>query len=138
MVIKNKDVELQEVDIHKTVEKVKNDLYDDIEKIKPEICEKLNVPVIRSNQYYLESVLQNLLTNSFKYKVANRHLHIDITTEKTLRGRILLTFSDNGSGIDSRHKDKLFRMYQRFHNTGDGKGLGLFLIKSQITALGVR
>lgn len=136
LVIKNKDVELQDVDIHKVVEKVTSDLHDDIEEIKPEISLQLDVLVIKSNQYYLESILQNLFTNSLKYRSASRPLSIKITTEKTSRGRTLLTFTDNGAGIDKRHMNKLFGMYQRFHNTGDGKGLGLFLIKSQITALG--
>jgi signal transduction histidine kinase len=30
----------------------------------------------------------------------------------------------------------LFRLYQRFHDHAEGKGLGLFLIKSQLEALG--
>ena len=43
----------------------------------------------------------------------------------------------NGSGIDlSRHKNKVFGLYQRFHNDIEGQGLGLFIIKSQIVALG--
>ncbi len=136
LVIKNKNVELQDVDINKVIKKVENDLHDDIEKIKPEISLRLNVSVVKSNKYYLESIIQNLLTNSFKYRSPDRKLHIEITTEKTLRDRTLLTFSDNGSGIEKRHMNKLFGMYQRFHNSAEGKGLGLFLIKSQITALG--
>ena len=33
-------------------------------------------------------------------------------------------------------KDRIFGLYQRFHDTHDGKGIGLYLIKSQVTALG--
>ena len=48
-----------------------------------------------------------------------------------------MNFTDNGIGIDTeRHKDKLFKLYQRFHDNPDGKGLGLYLIKSQIETLG--
>ena len=136
LVIKNKQVELQDVDITKLVEKVKADLNDEIEKIKPEIYLQFSIVVIRSNQYYLESILQNLFTNSLKYRSPDRQLVIRITTEKTSRDRTLITFSDNGLGIENRHMNKLFGMYQRFHNISEGKGLGLFLIKSQITALG--
>jgi len=35
-----------------------------------------------------------------------------------------------------RHKDKIFGLYQRFHDNVEGKGLGLFIIKSQIEATG--
>jgi signal transduction histidine kinase len=40
-------------------------------------------------------------------------------------------------GIDLvRHRDNIFGLYQRFHSNADGKGLGLFIVKSQVTALG--
>lgn len=48
-----------------------------------------------------------------------------------------LRFSDNGIGFDSEmQKDKVFKLYQRFHVHKEGKGLGLFLMKSQLDALG--
>ena len=36
----------------------------------------------------------------------------------------------------SRVKHKIFGFYQRFHKNADSKGIGLFLIKSQLNALG--
>ena len=47
-----------------------------------------------------------------------------------------LTFEDNGIGIDlTLNKDKIFGLYQRFHDLPDSKGFGLYLIKSQIESL---
>ena len=47
-----------------------------------------------------------------------------------------MKFKDNGLGIDTvMHKEKIFRMHQRFHSHVEGKGLGLFLIKSQVESL---
>ncbi|MFM8912658.1 MAG: ATP-binding protein, partial [Flammeovirgaceae bacterium] len=44
---------------------------------------------------------------------------------------------DNGMGIDlNRHRQKLFTLYSRFHDHVDGKGLGLYMVKTQIEALG--
>ncbi|MFY8035682.1 MAG: ATP-binding protein, partial [Cyclobacteriaceae bacterium] len=44
---------------------------------------------------------------------------------------------DNGMGIDlHRHRQKLFTLYSRFHDHVDGKGLGLFMVKTQVEALG--
>jgi signal transduction histidine kinase len=46
-------------------------------------------------------------------------------------------FSDNGIGINMAiAKDKLFGLYKRFHDNTDSKGIGLYLIHSQITTLG--
>ena len=48
-----------------------------------------------------------------------------------------LFIKDNGIGIDlEKHKNKLFGMYQTFHGNADAKGIGLYLVKSQVEALG--
>jgi signal transduction histidine kinase len=48
-----------------------------------------------------------------------------------------LIFQDFGIGIDlNRNRDKVFGLYQRFHNYPDSKGLGLYLVKSQVEAMG--
>jgi signal transduction histidine kinase len=40
-------------------------------------------------------------------------------------------------GIDlERFKDKLFSLYKRFHFHVEGKGMGLYLVKTQVNALG--
>lgn len=85
---------------------------------------------------YLESILLNLFTNAIKYKSSKRKLKINIITFDA-GDFIILKFEDNGIGIDTeKYKDKLFKLYQRFHENSDGKGLGLYLTKSQIEALG--
>ena len=93
-------------------------------------------PFVNFTNTYLESVLVNLFTNSIKYKSPKRKLKINISSIDS-NDFVILTFNDNGIGIDTElHKEKLFKLYQRFHDNPDGKGLGLYLIKSQIEALG--
>ncbi|MDD7884978.1 PAS domain S-box protein [Flavivirga sp. 57AJ16] len=85
---------------------------------------------------YLDSILINLLTNSLKYKSPERQLQIDISAKKE-GNYILINFKDNGLGIDLKlHGDKIFGMYKTFHNHKDSKGLGLFITKNQIEAIG--
>lgn len=89
-----------------------------------------------TNKSYLESILLNLLTNSLKYRSSNRILKIAITSE-WVGEDVVLIFKDNGIGIDlDRNKDKIFGLYQRFHSHTEGKGLGLYLVKSQVEAMG--
>jgi signal transduction histidine kinase len=84
----------------------------------------------------MESIFLNLFTNAIKYKAPNRNLVISIHTEDRA-DKILLVFEDNGIGIDvKRFKDRLFGLYQKFHNHPESKGFGLYLIKSQIESLG--
>ena len=89
------------------------------------------------NNAYLESIFLNLLTNSFKYAHPDRSPIIKIRTIKTKEGSIQLTYSDNGLGMNmAKVKDRIFGLYQRFHDNADSKGIGLYLIHSQIIALG--
>jgi signal transduction histidine kinase len=80
--------------------------------------------------------LQNLLTNAIKYKHPDRNPVINITTQKT-GNDVYLVFEDNGVGIDmQRHGDQLFGMYKTFHQNSDSKGIGLFITRNQVEALG--
>lgn len=88
------------------------------------------------NKSYFESILLNLMTNSLKYNDENRILKINVSS-KTDGKNITIKFSDNGIGIDLlRNKDKIFGLYQRFHDYADSKGLGLYLVKSQVESMG--
>lgn len=82
----------------------------------------------------ISSVLQNLLTNSIKYRSKSRPLEIEIST-KEKGGYTVLDYKDNGMGIDlSKFEGKLFSMFQRF--TADqsisGTGVGMYIIKRLI------
>jgi PAS domain S-box-containing protein len=95
-----------------------------------------DAPFVLFTPSYMESVLLNLFTNAIKYKSLKRKLKIDIVSNNT-DDFVILKFKDNGIGIDiEKYKDKVFKLYQRFHDNPDGKGLGLYLVKSQIEALG--
>ncbi len=81
---------------------------------------------------HLKSIFQNLITNAIKYRSEKRKSYLNIVSRKK-EGFVHIYFEDNGMGIDlAKHGDKLFSMYQRFHDHVDGKGLGLHIIKSQI------
>ena len=52
---------------------------------------------------------------------------------------LVITFEDNGLGIDlNKKKDQVFGLYRRFHHHIEGKGMGLFLVKTQVELLGGR
>lgn len=84
----------------------------------------------------LESVLLNLIGNAIKYKHPERLPKINIRTIK-VKDRIQLIVEDNGKGIDlEKYGDRIFKMYQVFHDNKDAKGIGLYLIKNQVESLG--
>ncbi|WP_337042397.1 PAS domain S-box protein [Emticicia sp. 17c] len=93
-------------------------------------------PNVFFNETYLESIFLNLLTNAIKYRSYNRKLEIKVVSRE-MKEHIQLTFEDNGIGLDvERHKGKIFGLYQKFHDRPNSKGMGLYLIKSQLESLG--
>ncbi|MGB4398167.1 MAG: PAS domain-containing sensor histidine kinase [Daejeonella sp.] len=84
---------------------------------------------------FLHSILINLLTNAIKYRSDKRKLEINLKT-CIHKDYTELYFSDNGLGMDmNKFGNKVFGLYQRFHGKIEGKGLGLYIIKSQIEAM---
>ena len=85
---------------------------------------------------YIENIFYNLISNAIKYQHEDRHPILEINTRKD-GDDIVLTFTDNGLGIDlDRDGEKLFSLYKRFHFHVEGKGLGLYLVKNQVETLG--
>jgi len=104
---------------------------------KPIIKMDLNKDqIVYLNKSYIESILLNLMSNSLRYCDPIRQLKISIASKKSV-AETIITFKDNGIGIDlERNKDKVFGLYQRFHDYPDSKGLGLYLVKSQVESMG--
>lgn len=84
----------------------------------------------------VHSILYNLLNNALKYRSPERNPVIEITSSED-NTYYILEVLDNGLGIDlKRNRDNLFKLYKRFHFHTEGKGLGLYLVKLQVEALG--
>ncbi|WP_207219956.1 sensor histidine kinase [Emticicia agri] len=135
-----------QTNLNQQVKKI--NLFNEIEKILVSISGLIiessaiihtDVPLntyINYSPEYIESVLLNLLTNAIKYRHPDRNPVIYIRTQDSEK-YIILQIEDNGIGIDlNLHGQKLFGMYKTFHTNKDARGLGLFIIKNQIEAMG--
>jgi PAS domain S-box-containing protein len=92
--------------------------------------------VINYNPAYLESILYNIISNAIRYRHSDRKPQIKISMQNE-NGKKILEISDNGIGIDlTRNGDKIFGMYKTFSNNKDSKGIGLFITKNQVDAMG--
>jgi len=115
------------------------------ESLQPSIKEKkINIGMpshtsftIKALRPYVYSILHNLIENAVKYsdsKKINSMINVELSeTDKYQK----ISISDNGIGIDMDvASGKVFQMYQRFNDTHPGQGFGLFLVKSQMEAMG--
>jgi signal transduction histidine kinase len=98
-----------------------------------------NVPedtLVNYNPAYLESVVLNFISNAIKYSSPERQPKIELSVFHE-KENMIFKVSDNGIGIDmKKNGDKLFGMYKTFNNNPDARGIGLFITKNQIDAMG--
>jgi len=129
----------EKVYFDKIMADIKQTLHDQIIKTNTQIDEDFtDAPHLHTLKGYIHSIIYNLVNNAIKYRQPNRSPHITIHS-KQLKKNIYLSITDNGIGIDlHKNKDKIFGLYKRFHTQThkEGKGLGLYLVKSQVESLG--
>ncbi len=126
----------QSVDLLKTIQRIKNMLEPELNNKTTIDDQLISATQLRTIPAYLESILYNLISNAIKYRSDKRSLVIKIISRYEAE-HIIITVQDNGSGIDlTKHEAHLFKPYKRFHKNGEGKGLGLFLVKTQTDLLG--
>lgn len=95
-----------------------------------------DVPVVHFPRKYMNSIFTNLVSNALKYRSPSRKPEINILSEKVNEG-VRLSIADNGLGIDlDMHRDKIFKIRKTFHKHPEAVGFGLFMIKTQVEAMG--
>ena len=133
-------------DINKTKEVVRfSELVSDIKIAIRDLIDKNGIEIKHDfsvvNEFltlkpYLYSIFFNLISNSIKYRRPQVHSIIEISSR--LSGNtITLIFRDNGMGFDlNKRGDQVFGLYKRFHPNIEGKGVGLFMVKTHVESLG--
>jgi signal transduction histidine kinase len=112
--------------LSQTIRENKVVMYTDFSEVE-------EIPYIEA---YLESILQNLITNAIRYKHPERDPEISLYTYEE-NGKVHLLVKDNGLGIDlEKHGEELFKIYKTFHGNDDALGLGLFLTRNEVEAMG--
>lgn len=124
------------VNLLKLVDDIRLSLGDTLTQSRTSIlCDFEEVPEIRAVKSYLQSIFYNLITNAIKYARPGVPPVVHIHACKK-DSRVTIGFSDNGTGIDlTRHGANLFGLYKRFNERVEGKGLGLYMVKTQVEAM---
>lgn len=75
---------------------------------------------------YIELILNNLLSNSFKYTPSGGSIVLKVKEEN---GRLLFEVSDTGQGIPVEKQKFIFERFYQVDNNHVGSGIGLSLVK---------
>lgn len=84
--------------------------------------------ILHGDRPRLVEVFQNLLDNAVKFLGDEPAPRVEIGAEER-GGEIVLYVRDNGIGIDPRHKERLFGLFEKLDPSADGTGIGLALVK---------
>jgi light-regulated signal transduction histidine kinase (bacteriophytochrome) len=133
---KAEDKTYENVDIEFELYQVLNDFQTDIENSNVKIEFDFNeVDKLVYNTKRFREIFAQLISNSLKFKSSQRPLKIEFKSFDYI-DYIAIEICDNGTGIDlDKNMGKMFGLYQRFHPEVEGKGSGLFILKSQIESL---
>lgn len=130
------NIAFDECDVKQLIGKVKSMFNVQVSAGRVNIKEDIAVPIIKYPKSYLESILYNLISNSIKYRKLDNRSEIIVRTFER-EGRNIIEVEDNGIGIDlKKYGHQLFKLKKVFHKGYDSKGVGLFITKNQIEALG--
>ncbi|MFM8914005.1 MAG: PAS domain-containing protein [Flammeovirgaceae bacterium] len=131
-----KDIERQQLSFAEVIQSVSHQLSARIAETQAEIRTSFAVDTVLYPNIYLESILMNLLSNALKYRHPDRAPKILIETYE-LNGNLFLKITDNGLGLDlKRYGSHVFKLRKTFHVHPESRGIGLFMIKNQIEAMG--
>ncbi|PTY38320.1 hypothetical protein BGP77_15295 [Saccharospirillum sp. MSK14-1] len=115
-----------ETDVAQVVDQVKADLQLSIEETGASI-DTGDLPRIDADSSQLRQLLQNLVSNSLKYRHPERPPHILIQGESLPESRYRLVISDNGIGFDPRYNEQVFEVFKRLHGRSEHPGTGMGL-----------
>ena len=129
------------VNISEILANIQELMAKDIEQNAVEIDMEITVDKVFGIKSYINNILFNLILNAINYKRDDSDPKISVSTRANCElGEVEILVSDNGLGmqLNDNRKKKIFGMYGRLDGAKTGKGLGLFLVKTQVEAMGGR
>lgn len=129
---------LEEVDMRAVLEGVLRNYKMLIETTQATV-DTGNMPTVAGNFTQLSQLLHNLIGNALKYRKPGVPPVIAICADRQGE-EWLFSVTDNGIGIDPKHFDRLFILFQRLHSREEypGVGIGLALCKKIVERHGGR
>ena len=125
---------MHKVDLNKIIDNALEKLFIQIKEANVTITKQINVIECNSFEPYLNSIIYNLLNNSIKYRKLDTDMKLHLSTY-TEREWLYIKIEDNGIGIAENQINNIFKLFYRINKEREGKGMGLYIVKSQVEQL---
>jgi PAS domain S-box-containing protein len=125
------------VDCMRLMEEIKANLKVALQEANAKL-EVEALPTIEGDQILLSQLLQNLVSNSIKFR--NGKPPKIVVAANVIQSEWVFSVKDDGIGIEDRFKDRIFQIFQRLHGPNEypGTGLGLAICKKIVERHGGR
>jgi PAS domain S-box-containing protein len=96
-----------------------------------------SLPTVLGDRLALAQVLQNLVANALKFR-SGPSACVWVSAERVHNGMWRVSVADDGIGIDPRHRERVFKMFQRLHDREafEGTGIGLAICRKIVERQG--
>jgi PAS domain S-box-containing protein len=131
------EIKYVEIDIRELIHSV----LEDLQYMKHAADFKKDIQISEEVPFYHDTtrmriIMRNLLSNAIRYGYKDEgekriNITVDISNEN-----LLLEVRDFGAGIEKDHQEKIFKMFYRAHESSDGTGLGLYIVKEALEKMG--
>jgi PAS domain S-box-containing protein len=100
---------------------------------QPPVVEWEELPTVMGDPAQLGQLFQNLIGNGVKFVAPDTRPHVRVSASREDAGWRFCV-DDNGIGIDPRHAERVFGMFQRLHTRDEfpGTGIGLAIAKKVV------
>ena len=95
------------------------------------------LPTVCGDRVRILEVIQNLLDNAAKFMGDQPNPRIEIGARGEGDDAVFFV-RDNGLGIDPRHHERIFGLFDKLDSAGEGTGVGLALVKRIVELHGGR
>ena len=122
----------ESLDVNQIVDVIKQNLALQLDEKQGKITHDI-LPSVIGHETQIYQLLQNLISNGFKYQSGGKLPHVHIGYED-LGEFHKFEVRDNGIGIDQKSLKKIFGVFQRLHrrNEYSGTGIGLAICKKVV------
>jgi signal transduction histidine kinase len=96
------------------------------------------LPVVFGDRARLAQVMQNLLDNAMKFAADSGGPVVTVEARPEEGGQAVLVVRDNGIGIETRHRDRVFELFEKLDPRAEGSGVGLALVRRIVESHGGR
>ena len=125
------------IDMNRMLEDVLAQMAGPLGKQQIEMIVQPNLPSVSGDTQRLSAVIQNLIENAIKYMGDQAAPRIEIGTRNDGQETVFFV-RDNGAGIDPRHHERIFGLFNKLDANSEGTGVGLALVKRIIEVHGGR